>query len=150
MFINSILLDTEAWCNVTSKTINELKKMDNLLLRNITNSISTVPTVFLHLELGTIPLKFIWQSRRLMYLHYLLHENTDSMVSQVLSAQIVNPLKCVWWLLAKSDLEDLNVNLSLHQIRNTSKYTFRKLIRYAIEDKAFKWLLEHKSTLSKI
>ena len=56
LFINSILLNSETWYNLSKKNIDDLEKLDNLLLKKIFEVPSSVPTVMLHLELGTTPI----------------------------------------------------------------------------------------------
>ena len=74
LFINSILLNSEAWYRLTNTNIEDLVKLDNKLLRNILEVGQSVPTIFLHLELGTRPFRFIIKTRRILFLQYILKE----------------------------------------------------------------------------
>ena len=74
LFLNSILLNSEVWYDLSMKNIAELEKLDNILLRKILEAPASVPTVMLHLELGTIPIRFILKTRRIMFLQYILKE----------------------------------------------------------------------------
>ena len=67
LFINSILQNSEVWYNMTEDNINQLEKLDNILLRKIFEVGQSVPTAFLHLELGTLPFRFIIKTRRILY-----------------------------------------------------------------------------------
>ena len=75
LFINSILLNSEVWYNITKSNIGELEKLDNILLKKIFEVASSSPTVIAHLELGTLPILFILKTRKLMFLQYVLKEN---------------------------------------------------------------------------
>ena len=150
MFVSSVLLNVEAWGNITKKNIDDLEKLDNILLRNIFNASSSTPVVFCHLELKTLPLRYLIQSRRLSFLQYILQQNPDSMIYQVLFSQIESPLQGDMWLSAKNDLKSLNMNLTLHDIKSLSKYQFKKLVKNAVHNHAFIWLNEQKNTLNKI
>ena len=74
LFINSILLNSEVWYRLTNTNIEDLVKLDNKLLRNILEVGQSVPTIFLHLELGTRPFRFIIKTRRILFLQYILKE----------------------------------------------------------------------------
>ena len=64
LFINGILWNMETWYDVKEKEIEELEKIDRILLRRILNVPTSTPTALLYLELGLIPLKYILQARR--------------------------------------------------------------------------------------
>ena len=86
LFINSILINSEAWYNLSNKNIDDLEKLDNILLRKILEVGQSVPTAFLHLELGTIPLRFVIKTRRILFFQYILKENESSLLYQFLNA----------------------------------------------------------------
>ena len=74
LFINSILLNSEVWYNLSKSNIEDLEKLDNILLKKICEIPSSAPSAFLHLELGTVPIRFILKTRRLLFLQYILQE----------------------------------------------------------------------------
>ena len=92
VFLNSILLNSEAWYSVDKQTIEELEKLDNILLKKIFELPTSTPAAFLHLELGTIPIRFILMIRRLNFLQYILKEQEDSLIHRFLVTQIENTL----------------------------------------------------------
>ena len=49
-FLNSILLNMETWHNLKDNELNELKKLDQYLLRKMLRAHSKVPVQFLYLE----------------------------------------------------------------------------------------------------
>ena len=110
----------------------------------------SVSTAFLHLELGTRPLRFIIKTRRIMFLQYVLKEKESSLLSKFLNAQMEEPLAGDWWLTARSDLEDLKLNLSLYDIRSMTKDKFKTLVNSAVEKEAFSWLLEKQQKSEKV
>ena len=150
LFINSILLNSEVWYNLTNANIDELEKLDNILLRKIVEVGKSVSTAFLHLELGTRPLRFIIKTRRIMFLQYVLKEKESSLLSQFLKAQMEEPLAGDWWLTARSDLEDLKLNLSLLDIRSMTKNKLKIFVNSAVEKEAFSWLLEKQQKSEKV
>ena len=67
-----------------------------------------------------------------------------STVSCLLMLQFENPTKGDWASSCIQDLEDLGMNLTLNEIKNLSKYTYSKLIKKSIQDKALEYLNEKK------
>ena len=143
-------MNSEAWYNLTDTNIDTLEKLDNILLRKIFETGQSVPTAFLHLELGTCPIRFIIKTRRILFLQYILKEKESSLIHQFLNSQMEEPLQGDWWLSVREDLESLELNLSLHEIKSMSKDKFKKLVQKAIEAQAFSWLLWKKSKSKKV
>ena len=77
MLLNGILYNSEAWHGLTSAQIKKLESVDEVLLRGILNAHIKTPKEFLHLETGTIPLKWIIAQRRLNYLKHILSRDSD-------------------------------------------------------------------------
>ena len=65
MLLNGILYNSEAWHGLTNAQIEKLESVDEALLRGILKAHIKTPKEFLHLETGTIPLKWIIAQRRL-------------------------------------------------------------------------------------
>ena len=65
MFLNAVLFNNEAWCNIQDKHIEELEKIDRSVMRFITGAHSKVPSEMLYLETSAIPLGHIISTRRL-------------------------------------------------------------------------------------
>ena len=80
IFLNSILLNSEAWYDIKRSEIEELEKIDNILLKKIFELPSSTPSAFLHLELGTIPIRFVLMIRRMNFLQYIPKERSDSLI----------------------------------------------------------------------
>ena len=118
VFLNSILLNSEAWYSVDKQTIEELEKLDNILLKKIFELPTSTPAAFLHLELGTIPIRFVLMIRRLNFLQYILKEQEDSLI---LVAQIENTLKGDWWEAAHHDIVEIGLDMSLSEIQTMSE-----------------------------
>ena len=75
--------------------------------------------------------------RRLMYLHYILNEESTSLLRRFFDVQRRKPSKNDWTLTVCNDLDYLEIYLDLEQIREASKDQFKTLIEQAIEDKCF-------------
>ena len=104
LFINSILLNSEIWYNVTELDIQHLETVDNSLLRSILECPKFTPVAAMFLELGIIPIRFILMQRRAIFLHYLLQQKENSLLSQFFHAQKVTKYKGDWIYLLESSL----------------------------------------------
>ena len=150
LFLNSILTNSEAWYNVKPEEIEILEKCDENLLRNIFEAPCTTPKCMLYLESGCKPIRFAIMSRRLMYLHYILNEDDHSLVSRFFQAQNSEPYQDDWSSQVSEDLNLLEIYLSFEQIKKSSRDQFKKLVDDAINNSAFKFLLEKQKKSSKV
>ena len=71
---SSLLLNSEAWVNLTDKNIRALEQTDELLLTKILGCDSNTSNVFKYLELGIYPVRFEIIKRKILFLHYLLQQ----------------------------------------------------------------------------
>ena len=150
LFLSSTLLNCEVWYGLTLKDIEIFENLDLILLKKIFEAPKSTPNVSVYLELGCIPIRFIIKNRRLMFLHYLLQQDVDSLLSKFFVAQCENPSKGDWWFDAKKDLLDLHLEMSLEEIKRMSKNSFKTKVKLAIEREALKFLIERKSDKSKL
>ena len=65
MFVNGVLFNSEACCNIQEKHIEDLEKIERSVMRFITGAHSKVPSEMLYLETSAIPLGHIISTRRL-------------------------------------------------------------------------------------
>ena len=150
---NSLLLSTmvsnsEAWYNLTSKEITDLESVDELLLRKVLSAHSKTPKETLYLESGNTPIRFILMSRRLNFLHYILNEDENSLVRRFLQAQM-ECSKGDWITTVNADMEELEMDMTLEDIKMLSKTGWKELVSKKVQKRAFNYLSELKSTHSK-
>ena len=150
LFLGGILTNCEAWYGLTASDIKQLELVDESLLRKILSAPSTTPKCMLYLETGCTPIRFIIRSRRLMFLHYILKQDKNSLVSKVFHAQLSNPVQNDGAVTCKEDLDKLQITQSWDEIRNLSKYSFRKIVREKIHQSALKTLVQEQKNLSKV
>ena len=151
---NSLLLSTmvsnsEAWYNLTSKEIRDLESVDELLLRKVLSAHSKTPKETLYLESGNTPIRFILMTRRLNFLHYILNEDENSLVRRFLQAQMEGSERGDWVTTVRADMEELEMNMTLEDITMLSKSGWKELVSKKVQNRAFKYLSELKSTHSK-
>ena len=151
---NSLLLSTmvsnsEAWYDLTSKEITDLESVDELLLRKLLSAHSKTPKETLYLETGNTPIRFILMARRLNFLHYILNEDENSLVRRFLQAQMEGSGRGDWINKVKSDLEELEMIMTLEDIKMLSKTGWKELVSRKVQNRAFNYLTDLKATHSK-
>jgi hypothetical protein len=148
--INSTLTNSETWLGLTTSEIETLEQVDESLMRRLLEVSLGCPKEMLYLELGCIPMRFTVMTRRIMFLHYILNEEQDSLISRVLHAQIKFPSKNDFILGVEENLDELEIYLSLEDIKILSKEVFRNFLKQKIEEKALLFLNEKKLKHSKV
>ena len=80
LFLNGILYSSESWYAIKEAEIEELEKLDRMLLRSIFEVPRSVPTSSLYLESGCISIRTILKSRRVNFLFYLSNLEESEML----------------------------------------------------------------------
>ena len=103
LFLNSILLNSEVWINVTKSDMRELTLVDNILMRTIWNCPRSNSLPMMFLDLGCIPLNVVVMKRLIMFLHYILQQPGESLLYRTFEVQYNDRLKGDWICQAESD-----------------------------------------------
>ena len=112
IFINGVLTNLEASYGLTDRDIDELEKCDEQLLRVILECPCTTPKEMLYLELGVTPIRYIIMARRMMFYHYILNEDSESLIHKFYKLQVKKPVKNYWSLTIKDNLESLKISFT--------------------------------------
>lgn len=84
-------------------------------------------------------------------MYYVLNCNKNDLVSQVLWAQIQKPAKHDWCNVVEEDLEQVGLgHLTIEDFETFGKHKMKALVKKAIRETSYKYLLEQKKTLSKL
>ena len=75
IFLSKILLNSEVWHSLTKYQVEELEKVDRILLRHTLNAHSKTPIEWLYADTGKLDIKSLIQIRRLMYLWHMMKGN---------------------------------------------------------------------------
>ena len=91
IFVSKILLNSEVWHSLTQSQINELERIDKILLRHILNAHSKTGIEWLYFDTGKINLGNLW--------HVLSRDKTE-LIRRVYETQKVTILLviCSIWL----------------------------------------------------
>ena len=135
LFINSVLVNSEAWYGLTENEVTELEKEDEQLLRKVLEAPSKTPKCMLYLETGCKPLRFVIMKRQMMFFHYILKEDKNSLIRRFFDAQLKNPGKNDWVLTIGKNLEELEIVLDVDQIEMTTENQFETLVEKSIDER---------------
>jgi hypothetical protein len=145
MLVGTLLTCCEAWYAVTEVELGQIEQVDKSLWCNLLEVARTVPYDLICLDLGLEPLRYIIMKRRLIYLQFILKQKETSLARQFLKTQSLCPKKKDWIRTAKMDLEHLQIKLTIDEIEEMPKQTYKKLIKGRIKEVAFKYLIEKRN-----
>ena len=156
LLLSTLLSNSEAWVNLTPNNVKDLETIDEHFLRNLfyephsrTSLLAKTPLEMLYLETGCIPIRFILQSRRLNFLHYILNDKEDSLLSNFFRAQCDKPVKGDWVTTVQNDMKDLELEMTFEQIKSVTKDEFKQKVKQIVKKKAFEFLQNLQQTHSK-
>ena len=150
MFLNGILNNVDVWYGITKAEIQEFEDLDLTLLRKILQAPISTPKEAFHLELGLIPIGVLIKAKRINYLHYLISRKESEMISQFFWTQWHNPTKGDWTESVKLDLEDLNISMSLEEMKGKSQDSMKKIVKVKAIEYSLESLLKKKAKHSKM
>ena len=127
-----------------------LEHTDEQLLRRILEAPVSTPKCMLYLDSGCKPIRFVCMSRRLLFLHYILNEDDQSLIYKFYRAQESKSNSNDWCRTVQENLEFLEIMLTSDQIKMCSKQQFKTLVNSSIEEKCLNYLNKEKEKLSKV
>ena len=148
LLVNSLLCNSEAWFNVTKPELNLIETVDTMLLRNLLKAPKSTPKEMFHLELGILPLREIIRERRLNFLHYILNQKSNSIISKVFEKQVANSTKNYWVRTVICDLKELGLNVTFVEIKAMTKAHWKSTVKKSITEHSLKYLENIKETHS--
>ena len=149
MLVGGMLSNAESWINITQKDLENLEAPDIILQKKILSSKGNPSKCFIQLELGIIPIKFILKLKRLNFLHYILTEHKNSMISQVYTVMRQDCKKGDFVSLIESDMSDLEINHSDSEIEEMSRASWKKYIKEKVISAALMYLVKENNTKDK-
>ena len=144
------MYNLEAWYNVTNPEIELLESVDTRFLRNLLKAPISTPKEIVYFELGCVPLREVIMKRRILFLHYILNQNENSMLYKFFETQRKTKKPKDWICTVQQNLKDLGLEETFQEIRNMKKLTLKRMLNIAITKKACERLLEMKEKHSKL
>ena len=147
--VNSLLYNAEAWHGIVKDDTELFSRVDESLLAGLVSAHQKVPKEAIYLETGTVPIKYIWAARRLIYLQAILKRDKNEPIRRVYDAQKANPKQGDFVLLVQNDAELVNLVLQEEAIEKMGKKDFQIIVKSAVRKAAFAYLLQLQQTHSK-
>ena len=116
LMLGSMLNNSESWINITKSDLEVFEKPDTMVQRNILTNYGNPSKVFMCLELGIIPVKYVIIEKRLNFWKYILDESISSMIRQVYEALKIDSRKGDFVDLIMKDLEEVNIDITEEDI----------------------------------
>ena len=145
LLLSSLLLNSEAWVNVSDSNIRSLEQTDEILLSKVLGSESNTSNIFKYLELGVYPVRFEIIKRKVIFLQYILKQDKESMMFKVFQATLDQPTKNDFVSKCLKYLEVLNITITFDEISEMSDFKFKSLVKEKTKAAAFKYLMELKN-----
>ena len=149
LLLGGLLNNVDSWINVNQKDLEALEKPDVILMRKVLSSSGNPCKTFMMLELGILPVKFVIMKKILQFLHYILNENTTSMIRQVFSALEKDSRKGDFISLTNEDKINLDIELHNTEIQTMSKCKWKSCIKKRVKIAALKSLVYENSSMKK-
>ena len=150
MLLGTMLTNADSWINVTQKDIEALEKPDTFLQRSIFTQSGSPCEVFMNLELGILPIKYvIIEKKTEIFFRFILNENKSSMIRKVYDELKKDSRKGDFIDLVIQDMEDIGINHSEEEIERSSKLELKKYVKDKVNSAAFEFLTNINSTKTK-
>ena len=137
LLVSSMLVNTEAWYNVTKPELELLETIDLQFLRNVLKTPKSTPKEMLYLETGCVPFRDIIRKRRILFLHYILNEKPSSILRKVLTKQIETKKPKDWISQVSIDIEELGMELNIENLKNMKKSNLKMMVNMAVKEKSY-------------
>ena len=114
-----------------------MEQVDSHFLKLLGDGHSKSPTVFQHLETGTLKLRHILMINRLMYHHHIVNQNDEETIKKVYNKQKEEAVKGDWIKLIEKDFSFIGKEMDENKIKETSKSAYKKWIKREVKKAAF-------------
>ena len=95
---------------------------------------------FTYLELGVLPIKYEMHKRQLSFLHHIIHLREDDPVQKLWKYQTSLPDYGNWWSGVKNLMAKYSIEMSVEEIKEMSKDSFKKKVKFEVKKVAFEEL----------
>ena len=145
MLRSSILYASETYYNLKETELRAIERIEEAFLRRLFKTSKGCPIAQLYLEAGHKPARFEIFRIRLLFLKTILHE-PDSMIHNFVKLQFESPTRGDWASSCLDNLDYLNINMSLEEIKLLSLNQFRNLLDKSINIKALEYLQQKRGS----
>ena len=137
---SSIYYACETYYDLKEREIRSLERIEENFLRKLLKTGAGCPITQLYLEVGQIPGRFQIIKTRLLFLKNILNEDQTSRVYKFFDAQEKNPKKGDWVSICKLNMKEINLGLTVQEIKEIKKTKFKIILKKKITEAAFEYL----------
>ena len=149
MLIGPMLNNSETWINVTKDDVDDLTKPETTFNRKLLATSGNPSKVFMTLETGFLPVKYVMMANRLKFLNYTLNESMETTVREVYETQKCDSKRGDFVDLVQKDIKEIELDLNEEEIKAMNKMEWKTFIDEKIKVAALKNLNLENSKLDK-
>ena len=124
LLLGGLLTNSESWINLNKQNIKALERPDTQLLKRLFSTSGNPCKLFMMLEVGIIPVKFVIMQKQLIFLQYILKQSIDTMIRKVYDTMKEDSRKGDSVNLTENDRQELEIDFSDEEIKSMSKWRF--------------------------
>ena len=140
MLRSSILYASETYYGLSEHQMRQIERIEEEFLRKLFKTSKGCPISQLYLESGHIPARFQIFKSRLLFLKYILEQDSKSLINRFFKLQLNHPIKGDWASSCLEDLKYLEIRIELEEIKEIKRNKFVNLINTSIKKKALEYL----------
>ena len=139
---SSILFAAETMYDTKEVEYRLIERIEEDLLRKIFKTGSGCPIFQLYLESGHIPARFAIKRMKVIFFKYIISQDEGSLMFKLLMAQKNNRKRGDWYSEVKNIINELNISLNDEDIKKTTVFEFKKIVKEKTKVAALKYLKE--------
>ena len=125
---SKLVYSAEVWYNITNSEYKKLEEIDEMYFRKIFDLPKSAPRVALYAECGKMPIRYIIKTRRLLFYWHILHLEEKELLHKFYLAQKFKPGKNDWILTILKDMEEIGLQMSEAEVKNSTLEKFKDII----------------------
>ena len=145
----SILYSAECYYNLVEKEIRILERIEEDYLRKLFKTEKGCPISQLYLESGLYPARFDIIKIQVLFYHYILCQEEDTIIFQFLEAQKRHPIKGDWIQGVQKNMKYINLTLSENELKQMNKKHLKVILTRKIYEKSLQYLKDLRQSKGK-
>ena len=135
--------------NIKEKDFRHIEQIEEDLMRKLFSTDMSCPIHFMYLEAGQTPARFQIKRMILIFYQYILQQKEESMMFQMLAAQITNPTKNDFNETVNNIFKEFEISYSINEIKNMKKSILKNLIKKKCITASYEYLVRKQKGGSK-
>ena len=137
----SILYSAETYYNLKEDEIRDIEKIEEDFIRSVVGTERGCPISQLYLQFGLYPARFDLMKTQVLFFHYILNQDENSLIYKFLKVQMEDSVQGDWITNLRLNIIKLGLHLSDDQIKWMNKKKLNCLLNDKIQEKSFQYLI---------